>query len=223
MGRLYRTLRAVYCALTRRYRTEWAVPFIDEPCIFIVNHAGAFGPLAMTTRFPFRDRQWLWCSAGILDRKTCPDYIRGDSWWPPESRLAGFYSRVIPPAVSLILPPVLRSAPTIPVWRDARITKTFRLSIEKMREGSHIVIFPERVDGFASHAEEIHTGWMTLCPLAQARLGGTVRIWPVHMDHRRRVFSVAAPVVWDPSRTPDEQRAEVAEKVTRGLRGIADD
>ena len=219
MGRLYRVLRRGLCAVTRRYRVEWTEPFIDEPCIFIGNHAGAYGPLEMTTKFPTWDRQWLWCNEGIMDRKTCPDYIRHDYWWPEDSRLAGFYSAVLPPVVALILPPVLRSAPTIPVYHDLRITKTFRESVRRMEEGNHIVIFPEQADGFQHHREEISTGWMTLCPMARAKLGRPIRIYPVHVDHHRHVFRVAPPVVWDSLTLTDEEARRVADVLTKGLRG----
>ncbi len=205
--------------MTRRYRVEWAEPFIDEPCIFIGNHAGAYGPLEMTTKFPLWDRQWLWCNEGVLDRKLCPDYIRGDWWWPPESRLARFYSAVIPPVVSLLLPPILRSAPTIPVYHDMRITRTFRDSIRRMEEGNHIVIFPEQADGFQSHKEEISMGWFTLCAMWYARSGKAVRMYPVHVDHHRHLFRVAAPVVYDPKRSPEAQLDEAARLLTAGLRG----
>ena len=222
MGRLYRVLRKVVCAVTRRYLVEWAEPFIDEPCIFIGNHAGAYGPLEMAAKFPLRDRQWLWCNEGIMNRKSCPDYIRHDYWWPPESKLAGFYNAVLPPVVSLILPPILRSAPTIPVYHDARITRTFRVSVQKMEEGNHIVIFPEQADGFQSHKEEISMGWLTLCPLAHARTGKPVRMYPVHVDHHRHVFQIASPVLYDPERPLDDQRDDIAEALTRGLRGLAE-
>ena len=219
MGRLYRVLRKVVCAVTRRYRVEWAEPFIDEPCIFIGNHAGAYGPLEMAAKFPFRDKQWIWCNEGIMNRETCADYIRHDYWWPEDSKLAGFYNRVIPPTVARILPRILQSAPTIPVFHDARITRTFRESVQKMEEGYHIVIFPEQADGFQSHKDEISMGWLTLCPLAQARLGKTVRMYPVHVDHPKHVFRVGAPVLYDSARSQDDQRDEIADKLTQGLRG----
>ena len=218
MGKLYRFLRTGFCAVTRRYRTEWAEPFAGEPCVFIGNHAGAFGPLEMTTKFPTWDRQCLWCNEGIMNRKTCPDYIRHDYWWPEDSRLAGLWSAVLPPVVACILPPILRSAPMIPVFHDMRITRTFRESVQRMAEGKHIVIFPEQADGYQSHKEELSMGWLTLCPMAAARLGKPIRIYPVHVDYHAHVFRVAPPVVYDTSRTPEEQSAEIEAALIRGIR-----
>ena len=222
MGRLYRVLRRVVCAVTHRFRVEWAEPFIDEPCIFIGNHAGAYGPLEMAAKFPLRDKQWLWCNEGIMNRKTCADYIRHDYWWPEDSKLAGFYSAVIPPVVARLLPPILKSTPTIPVYHDLRITRTFRMSVQKMEEGCHIVIFPEQADGFQSHRQEISMGWLTLCPMACARLGKPVRIYPVHVDYHHHVFRIAAPVTYDPDRSVDDQKDELAEALTLGLRGLTE-
>lgn len=219
MGRLFNALSAMFRAVTHRYRTEWEEPLIDEPAVFICNHAGAMGPLNMSVKFPLAGKLRLWCNEGIMNRKTCPDYIRHDFWWRPESRLAPFFSAVIPPVVSLLLPPILRSAPTIPVYHDARIIRTMRLSIRAMEAGEHMVIFPEIPDGFQSHAEEISTGWMTLCAMWYRKTGKNTRLYPVHIDYRKHVFHVCAPLVFDGSRPMEEQEKPLADALTRGLRG----
>ena len=52
MGRLYRLVGWCFRTLAPRMTTTWAEPFDGEPCIFVVNHAGALGPMHMECTFP---------------------------------------------------------------------------------------------------------------------------------------------------------------------------
>ena len=219
MGHLFNGLAALYRFFTHRYATEWEEPFIDEPCIFLCNHAGAFGPIEMCIKFPLRDNLRLWCNEGIMTRKECPAYVRQDYWWKPESKLAPLYSATIPYIAAAIIPPILTSAPTIPVYHDIRIMSTMHKSVDFMQKGGHIVIFPEQPSGFQSHHDWLNTGWMPLCTMWQRKSGRNVRLYPVHIDYKKHVFHVKAPLVWDGERSVEEQRDALAEAIGRGLRG----
>ena len=93
MGRLYRCLRAVVRAVTPRMTTTWEEPFSGNPSVFVCNHVGAFGPIDMVVKFPLRDEVRVWCNEGIMNRKTCPAYVRQDYWWKPGCRLEPLYTR----------------------------------------------------------------------------------------------------------------------------------
>ena len=56
LKRSYRFWRGLVRAACPRMRTEWAQPFTGEPSVFICNHAGALGPIAMCARFPLADQ-----------------------------------------------------------------------------------------------------------------------------------------------------------------------
>ena len=103
MGRLYRCLRAVVRAVTPRMTTTWEEPFSGNPSVFVCNHVGAFGPIDMVVKFPLRDEVRVWCNEGIMNRKTCPAYVRQDYWWKPGCRLEPLYNATLPYiALSLI-------------------------------------------------------------------------------------------------------------------------
>ncbi len=219
MGILFNVIAAAYRLFTHRYAAEWEEPFIDEPCIFLCNHAGAFGPVEISAKFPLRKNIRLWCNEGIMNRKECPAYVRQDYWWKPESRLAPLYSATIPYAAAAIVPPVLKSAPTIPVFHDIRVMTTMHKSVDAMKQGMHIVIFPEQPSGFQSHHDWLNTGWMPLCTMWQHKSGKDVRLYPVHIDYKKHVFHVGRPVQYDGSRSLEEQKEELIEGVKPVLRG----
>ena len=219
MGKLYECVRFCARPFLKAKKAVYAEPVGEEPVIFLANHLGALGPMYMAAIFPLRDEVVIWCNEGMMDEKLIVDYIRHDWWWRPESKLAPFYSATIPYVARAIVPKVLRSAPTISVCRDARIMTTMRKSLAAMKEGKHIVIFPELPDGFGSHAEKLQMGWLNLVTLYKRATGKDVKLVPVHIDQKARLFRVGKGITVDPDVPLAEQEERIERYLASGLRG----
>lgn len=219
MGKLYRFLSRVVYPFLPVKKAEFAESIGDEPVIFLANHMGAVGPMYMAVTFPLRSNVAIWCNEGMMDEKLTVDYVRHDWWWKPESKLAPLYSATIPYIARAIVPKVLRSAPTIPVYRDARVMTTMRQSLKALREGKHIVIFPELPDGYGSHAEQLQMGWLNLVNMYHRATGKTIRMVPIHIDQKNGVFRVQKAITADPDIPLNEQEERIERYLAAGIRG----
>ena len=219
MGKLYDFLKPCFRPFLKVRAAEYAEPVGEEPCIFLANHLGAVGPMYMSVTFPLRDKVAIWCNEGMMDEKLIVDYVRQDWWWKPESRLAPLYSATIPYIARAIVPRVLRSAPTIPVYRDARIMSTMRQSLKALKEGRHIVIFPELPDGFDSHAEHLQMGWLNLAVMYRKATGRDIRLIPVCIDEQARVFRVGKGICVNAEAPLQDQEADIERYLAAGIRG----
>ena len=223
MGKLYDSLKVLAYPFLRVKQIEYAEPVGEEPVIFLANHLGAVGPMYMAVTFPLRDHVAIWCNEGMMDEKLIVDYIRHDWWWKPESKLAPLYSATIPYIARAIVPRVLRSAPTIAVCRDARIMTTMRKSLQALKAGRHIVIFPELPDGFDSHAEQLQMGWINLITMYRRATGKNIKLVPVYLDVPRGTFRVCKGMYADPDAPIREQSARIEKYIAGCIRGeIAD-
>lgn len=219
MGKLYTALRGVYRLLTPKFQTTWTEPFIDEPCVFIGNHAGAFGPMDMCARFPLTESCYSWLNHDVMDAKLVPAYVRQDYWWRPGCWAEPILNVTLPYLAAAVLPPILRSAPGVPVYHDQRVMLTMRQSIRRLKDGHHLIIFPEQPSGYKSHHTWINSGFLHVAPLYHKATGKALRFYPVHIDHRHHTFTIARPVQYDPSRTLEEQTEEILAQLAIGLRG----
>ncbi len=217
--RLYRTLSRVIRFFSPKMKIEWEQPFEEGPCIFVANHMGARGPISMYTQFPLRDRTWAWITHEVLDPKELPAYVRKDYWWRPESKLAPLYNVTVPYLVTVIIPPILKGTPHIPVYRDQRVMLTMRQSLKTLKEGNYLLIFPEKASGWKGYQEEINTGWMKLCEMWGKLSKTPLRLYPLHIDLDEHVYRVRAPLYYDPEKPPEEQEPRLAEALGKGLRG----
>ena len=217
--RMYRVLSAMIRGVTPRMKTIWEEPFDGEPCVFVGNHAGAFGPIDMCVKFPLRDQNFIWMNASVLHPKEVPAYVRQDYWWKPGCKLEPLYNATLPYIAAALLPPILRLAPTVPVYHDMRVMTTMRQSIRHLKEGHNLVIFPEQPSGYQSHHDWINTGFLQVAPMYYKATGKVLKFYPVHLDYHKHVFKVAKPIAFDPERTLEEQMPALVEVLAKGLRG----
>lgn len=218
--RMYRALSAVVRTITPRMKTIWDEPFNGEACVFVGNHAGAFGPIDMCTKFPLRDDCHPWMNASVLHAKEVPAYVRQDYWWKPGCKLAPLYNATLPYLAAAVLPPILRLVPGVPVYHDMRVMTTMRQSLRLLKAGQHLVIFPEQPSGYQSHHDWINTGFLQLAPMYYKMSGKKLFFYPVHLDYHKHTFHVAKPVIFDPERTLEEQTPDMVAALAKGLRGL---
>lgn len=219
MGKLFDVLSRVAAPLLPVKKAVYAQPLGEEPCVLLANHIGAVGPMYMAVTFPEKDRVAIWCNEGVMEEKLIVDYIRHDWWWRPESRLAPLYNVTLPYIARAIVPRVLRSAPTIAVCHDARIMTTMRKSLKALKEGKHIVIFPERPNGFGTHEDELQMGWLNLCTMYHRATGKALKLVPVYIDQEARLFRVGKAIVPDPDIPLADQEKRIERCIAVGIRG----
>lgn len=219
MGKLYNFLKWSVSPILPIKRAVYAETVGDDPCIFLANHIGALGPIYMALTFPLANRVAIWCNEGVMDEKQMVEYVRHDWWWRPESKLAPLYNVTLPYIAAAIVPKVLRSAPTIAVCRDARIMTTMRKSLAALKEGKHIVIFPEKPNGFDSHEEHLQMGWLNLATMYKRATGKDIKLVPVHIDQKEHVFRVGKGITVDPDVPLADQEAHIERFLAAGIRG----
>ena len=219
MGKIfYRIAVPLVRLFIPKLKVEWEVPFDGEPCIFVANHERAIGPLEMAACFPLRSESHIWIYAAPLSRKTTPDYVRNDHWWDENSRLALLWSAVIPPLVSLILPPILRSVPHIPVHHDGRAVSAIKESLRLLQDGKNVVIFPEMTTGYRQpDPEKMNEGWLMLLPMYARRAGKPLKVWPVRLDLENKKMRIRAPFVMEENIPLRDQTPDLSRKVLRGI------
>lgn len=210
---LYRSIRFLLRICTPRMTTVWEEEPEEGAAVFCPNHAGALGPLEMCVHFPLREKLRPWMNAGMMSARETPAYVRQDYWWKPGSFWEPVLTRTLPYVAAAIIPPVLRSVPGVPVYHDVRVIKTFRKSIQYLKQGDHLVIFPEQPDGFGSHSPKLNSGFLQIAPMAYRQLGLTLKFYPVHIDCKERVFHVGPPVAYDPEVPLPRQTPRIMEAI----------
>ena len=201
----YRFLRNVVIAFTKPMKTVWEVPFDGKPAVFVCNHDRAFGPMAMCAHFELSENMRPWINAQVLSPRKSPEYIRHDYWWDLSKWYSPILGHTLVYLYALILPLILHGSDCIPVYHDTSVISTLRRSIEMLRDGKHILIFPEHPTGFRKYGEKIFDGFVSIGRLYYSKTKEIVNFYPVNVDWKEKTICVGRPIPYDPSVKYDEQ------------------
>jgi len=215
--RSFRVLRSIVRAVTPKMTTTWAEPFDGQPAVFCPNHAGLFGPLDMVAHFELYETSRPWFNADVADPKKVPAYVRQDYWWEPGCKLEPLYNATLPYLAAAVMPPILNTVPGVKVYHDIQVIKTFRQSISILKEGEHLVIFPQQPSGYKSHHMWLNKGFLQIAPMAWRTLGLALKFYPVHIDHKAHRIVVGKPVQFDPAVKLADQEQHILDAIAAGL------
>lgn len=180
------------------------------PAVFVSNHAGALGPIAVCASVPLR--LWPWAHADMVDWETAPAYLCQDFVKPvlhaPDG-LAMPLSRLIAQASVRLL----HRIEAIPAWRDKRVVDTLNLSEDCLIAGHRLLIFAEDpalpMDP-QSGMRPFMTGFARLGRIHYDRTGKLLQFYPVAVLMSERVVEVAPPISFNPLNAASYERLRIA-------------
>ena len=112
------------------------------PAVFIANHLESIGPIAAACSIPLR--RYPWIIADMLDRDLAPAYLKWD-FVERNFHFRPAVSQWISTLISKASVPLLRSIGCVPVYKGdyERMYETLRLSLDVLRAGRFLAVFPE--------------------------------------------------------------------------------
>ena len=196
---LFKFIRFLAWVVFPKFKVEGAENLPDEPAVIVGNHSKANGPVATQLYLPRQG--YTWCIASMMELKEVPRYAFTDFWsgkpkWAhPIYHLASY---IIAPLSVLIM----NNADTIPVYRDKRVLKTFRASVDKMQEGADIVIFPECYDEHNNIVHEFQRGFADVARMYYKKTGKSTPFVPMYICPNLKKIVFGKPIYYDNTADP---------------------
>lgn len=219
----YRFLRKIVQIFTKKMHTTWEKPFLDNPSIFVCNHDRAYGPIAMCAHFDHYKDVRPWVNSPVLSAKEIPEYVRQDFWWKPGKWYTWILNHSLVYIIALLLPPILKGSACIPVYHDTRVVLTLKDSINALKSGKHIILFPERPSGYCQYDEEIIDGFVSIGKLFYRRTKQILYFYPTYVDWSDKTITIAEPVPYDPNMDIAEFAKKVSDAVENHFRNCEDE
>lgn len=170
-----------------------------EAAIFVCNHQKAYGPIAMTLYLPFFFRPWV--VYAITDVEACRKFIMNGitNWIKLPKPIVRLAANVLAP----VLVWVMKSVEAIPVYREEsrkKIFETFYQSMEVLKKGISIVMFPEReTTDYTENIKQFRTGFAHIGRRFYDITGIKLNFYPVFGNRKKRTITIGKPIIYDPS------------------------
>lgn len=220
------TLFFRFCAwVARRFHKKSVIEGLenlpDEPCVIVANHSQLHSPL--TFELYVNVKRAIWCEGKMMVCREVPEYAE-ENFWPnatdKQKKHRRFWVKLIAPLVGYIF----SHAHTVPVYRDARLMKTFRLSEEALLNGENLVIFPENEipDENNPVLDHFNLHFVDIAKVYHKKYGKILKFVPAYnCVELKKVVIGKNYVEYDPDIPMNEQRELLCENLRREITDLA--
>ncbi len=176
--------------------------------IILSNHEGTDAPMSLEIYADAPLRMWgaHEMNSGLIKMykyQTRVYYHEKKGW---NLGLARLFCLIASPLTNLFY----KGLNLISTYRDARMIKTIRESIDAIETGDNIVIFPEdSTNGYLAELESFHPGFVLLCDRLKKK-GIDVPIYVSYFRKSDRTYIVDAPIPYS-SISENRTKEEIAE------------
>lgn len=190
----------------------------DEPCLLVGNHCQMHGPIVCELYFP--GKRYTWCAGEMMHLKEVPAYAYKD-FWSRKPKYIRWFFKLVSYLIAPISVCVFNNAETIAVYKDGRIMSTFRTSMEALKEGAHVIVFPEHDAPYNHILSEFLPGFVDVARLYHKRTGREVSFVPFYLAPDLRQMVLEKPLRFDAEAPIKEERERVTTKLMEDITQIA--
>ncbi len=180
------------------------------PAVFVANHLGSIGPIAVTASLPLR--LYPWVHADMLDPERAPDYLRQD-FVEPQLHIPPPISRWVARIISKVHVPFLRALGSIPVYQTPyAMQETFRLSLNLLTAGNFLAIFPEdarQPADLRSRLSPFKKGFIRLGELYFQQTRQSLLFYPVTVHPPTLTVRVGPAIGYNPLNNPFQEQMRI--------------
>jgi hypothetical protein len=190
----------------------------EEAMIIVGNHAQIHSPILSEVQFPLKCKTW--CIGNVLTKKEFIEHAKTDFFGMKPKYTQWFYTML-----AHILAPIavngFNDSDIIPVYKDMRLIKTFRLTVDNLCEGNHIFIYPECHTPYNNIVNEFQDKFVDVAKLYYKKTGKCVKFVPMYNAARLKKVVFGKPIEFDPNRSIDEMRKIIVEYLKQEITSLA--
>lgn len=198
-------------------RTYTGVENIKSPTVFITNHSQIHAPLTHTLFFP--TDAFFWCISDMTEFKKLPSHAL-NGFWPDKPKSTRWLYKI----VAHLLAPLswfFKRANTIPVYHDSRVIDTYKITLEKIRQGHDVIICPENWTGFDGITNDFHDKFVDIARMYYKEYGKIVTFTPMYTCPALKTNVIGAPIAYNPDTNIRQERQRIVEYIKSTINKMA--
>lgn len=215
---LYRMIK--WCVRVCYPKTEvvGAENLPDEPVLVVGNHTQMHGPIVCELYFP--TERYTWCAGEMMHLKEVPAYAYRDFWSKKPKYIRWFYK-----LLSYIIAPlsvcVFNNARTVGVYHDTRIISTFKQTLQRLLEGSSVVVFPEHDVPYNHILCQFQDKFVDIAKLYYKRTKKSLSFVPMYIAPALKTMYLGKPIRFCPENPIEEERQRICTYLMDEITNIA--
>ena len=198
----------------------------DLPAIFVSNHGEYYGPVAAVANMPYSYRPWI--ESQLLEVEKGYPYTYKYTFslitWLPV-----FIRKFLAKSAVMLTSSVFTAFDPIPVYRSElrSIFKTFNISVEALKQGDSILLFPESThnteDGkYAKNGQigDFFTGFAHIGVKYFEETGKQIKFYPIYLDKKKRKFIIGKGIEFNSKNERAYEKKRLAEELRESMENL---
>ncbi len=215
---IYKIIRWLVWIFSPKYQIIGLENLPEEPCVIVGNHSQMFGPIAGELHTP--GKHYVWCSGEMMHWKEVHDYAYRD-FWSQKPKAVRWFFKILSYLITPLSVCVFNNAHTIAVYHDTRLITTFRESIEKLKEGCRLVIFPEHYDEHNNIVHDFQDKFIDVARFYYKKTGKELSFVPMYLCPRLKTMTYGKPVRFRADAPIREERTRICNALMDEITDIA--
>ena len=127
-------------------------------------------------------------------------------FWSGKPKAVRWFYRLLSYLITPLAVCLFNNARTVPVYHDTRLITAYRRSIELLREGRSILIFPECYEKHNNIVHNFQDKFIDLARFYYKKTGEALSFVPVYLAPKLGTMSFGAPLPFDPDAPIADER-----------------
>ena len=190
----------------------------SSPSIIVGNHSQAHGPLVAELLFPLPKETW--CIGEMMSRKEIPDYAMKD-FFPYKKKSSLWFYKIISRLIARPFAFIFSNADCIGVYKDARVMSTFKQSISALKDGKHLIIYPECHTKYNEIINQFQLNFIDVARMYYKNTGVELDFVPMYIAPKLKTVVFGKPIKYDHTLPAEQQKLRVSEYLKEQITALA--
>lgn len=217
-SRSYKIIRKIIWFFYPKMKLYGQENLPDEAVILVGNHTQLHGPIAAELYGP--GEHYTWCAGQMMHREDVAQYAFQD-FWSQKPRYTHWFYRILSHLIVPLSLCVFNNANTIGVYHDTRIVGTFKNTVNRLREGANVVIFPEHDVKFNHIIYDFQDKFIDVAKLYYKRTGKAVCFVPLYIAPKLKGMYLGTPTRFQPEASMDQERQRIKDYLMQSITELA--
>jgi len=217
-SRFYLFLKAMVKFFYPKITVYGAENLPEEPCVIVGNHCKMNGPITAELYMP-RNR-YTWCVHEMMEKDLVPAYAFTD-FWSHKPKVVQPFFKLLAHLIAPLSEHVFTNAQTIPVYHDMHVIETYKISMQRMKEGADLVIFPETNTPYNNIVHAFQEGFVDVAKMYCRRTKQPLSFVPMYLAPNLKSAYLGKPIYFDTSAPIQEERARICTELEDAITEMA--
>ena len=211
-------IRAIVKLFYPKMRLVNAENIPPSEAVLVGNHCLMNGPICAELYLP--ENCYTWCAGQMMRLRDVPEYAFNDFWSQKPSYLKPFY-RVLSYLIAPLSVSIFNSARTVCVYHDMRILSTFKNSVNMLKDGKNIVIFPEKDEVCNNIVYKFQDRFVDVAKLYYKTNGTRLTFVPMYISPKLKSIFIGEGIEFDTESDIADERTRICEYLSNEITALA--